>query len=78
MKSKKIFVGSLIAGVAIMMTVLTISTNASAQEVNCYVSFTEKADWPVGVTPDHNENGKVCMKNLETVPPREIIIDDIV
>jgi len=77
MKGKKILVGSIIAGVAVMMILLTIPSSASAQVPNCYPTFTLNEEWSVGVPPDLNENGKVCEKTFATVPPSNIIIDDI-
>ena len=68
---------SIIAGLEVMLTLLTIPGYAIAEEVNCYPTFTGNSEWPVGVSPDNNENGKVCEKIFASDPPGEIIIDDI-
>jgi len=77
MWGKKILVGSIIAGIAVMMTLLTIPSYAIGEEVNCYPTFTGNSEWPVGVPPDNNENGKVCEKTFASDPPGHIIIDDM-
>jgi len=76
MKGKKILVGSIIAGIAVMMTLLSVTSYAIAQEVNCYPTFTPNSEWTVGVPPDLNENGIVCEKIFESNPPGHVIMDD--
>lgn len=77
MSGKKILVGSIIAGVAVMMILSTIPSFAIGEEVNCYPTFTGNSEWPVGVPPDLNENGKVCEKIFANNPPGQVIIDDM-